>query len=425
MPIESKDKLEDTLLRLFWQILLKKYRKMKEYRLEDFLSSNVIDYTKDYNIVFENGITKKRGILAHNGDVVGEIKLTEQKEWKFYNKFVGTYKLIAPDTAVYDFMVLSGMCHDYIPCKKFIDEKIVICKSYDDFQEMAENVVKDYCGYEILDDVFNGEKRILWKHWVYYKYYSRDDFELRFIPVTKGSCQGFPSVKLDNAKEQFVFQYDKKWFPKHKFVKGDVFHFVFENNRHLEYQLKTSAANASKSDYKQVSFTLLPQDIKLFSSENLIAIRCEFQNGDAPLDLKKENELASLTFKLYFQKYIKALSECGVDVDAVDHDNESMDEAVKEPSRSIKEESCFVYLMKDESNGYHKIGISNKPEYRERTLQSEKPTIVLLCAKEFPTRIIAEAIEAALHKAFCEKRIRGEWFDLSDKDVMEITMTLR
>ena len=81
-------------------------------------------------------------------------------------------------------------------------------------------------------------------------------------------------------------------------------------------------------------------------------------------------------------------------------------------------------LYRDETNGYHKIGISNKPEYRERTLQSEKPTIALLCAKEFPTRIIAEAIESALHKAFEDKRLRGEWFDLSDKDVMEITMTL-
>ena len=80
--------------------------------------------------------------------------------------------------------------------------------------------------------------------------------------------------------------------------------------------------------------------------------------------------------------------------------------------------------MKDETNGYHKIGISNKPEYRERTLQSEKPTIVLLCAKEFPTRIIAEAIESALHKAFEDKRLRGEWFALDENEVLDIIKTL-
>jgi hypothetical protein len=71
-----------------------------------------------------------------------------------------------------------------------------------------------------------------------------------------------------------------------------------------------------------------------------------------------------------------------------------------------------------------KIGISNRPEYRERTLQSEKPTIELLCAKQYPSRTIAEAIEGALHKAFGEKRLRGEWFNLSDQDVIDLKITL-
>ena len=169
---------------------------------------------------------------------------------------------------------------------------------------------------------------------------------------------------------------------------------------------------------------MLPQDIQVFASENLIAIRCDFQNGDAPIDLKRENDFASLTFMLYFQKFIKALAECGVQIDSVDFKNEFQDERPNESLNETKESSCYVYLMKDESNGYHKIGISNKPEYRERTLQSEKPTIVLLCAKEYPTRIIAEAIESALHKAFGEKRLRGEWFALDEKDVLDIIKTL-
>ena len=71
---------------------------------------------------------------------------------------------------------------------------------------------------------------------------------------------------------------------------------------------------------------------------------------------------------------------------------------------------CYVYLMKDISNGYYKIGISNTPEYREKTLQSEKPTIELLASKKYPTRKIAEAIESALHTAYSQQRLRGEWF---------------
>lgn len=81
--------------------------------------------------------------------------------------------------------------------------------------------------------------------------------------------------------------------------------------------------------------------------------------------------------------------------------------------------------MYDSKNGYHKIGISKTPKYREKTLQSEKPTIDLVCSKEYPSRKIAEAIESALHKAFEENRIRGEWFELSDADVTILKETLK
>ena len=86
---------------------------------------------------------------------------------------------------------------------------------------------------------------------------------------------------------------------------------------------------------------------------------------------------------------------------------------------------CYVYLMRDNSNGYHKIGISNTPEYREKTLQSEKPSIEMLACKKFPTRKIAEAIEAALHTAYSQQRVRGEWFNLNDEDVAVIIETLK
>ncbi|MBR5729459.1 MAG: GIY-YIG nuclease family protein [Prevotella sp.] len=90
----------------------------------------------------------------------------------------------------------------------------------------------------------------------------------------------------------------------------------------------------------------------------------------------------------------------------------------------LANEPCYVYLMYDTSNGYYKIGISNQPEYRERTLQSEKPTIEKICAKPYPNRTIASAIESALHKAYEIKRIRGEWFALDASDVNAIIATL-
>lgn len=80
--------------------------------------------------------------------------------------------------------------------------------------------------------------------------------------------------------------------------------------------------------------------------------------------------------------------------------------------------------MNDTSTGYYKIGMSNNPEYRETTLQSQKPTIVKICHKRYPSRRIAKAIEAALHKVYESKRIRGEWFSLKERDIWEVKQTL-
>jgi|WetSurMetagenome_2_1015567.scaffolds.fasta_scaffold380893_1 hypothetical protein len=87
-------------------------------------------------------------------------------------------------------------------------------------------------------------------------------------------------------------------------------------------------------------------------------------------------------------------------------------------------EECYVYFMVDNKNEYYKIGISNEPEWRERTLQSEKPSIKLIAAKKFVNRRIAAIIEKALHESYSHKRKRGEWFDLDDEDISEIKKTL-
>jgi len=87
-------------------------------------------------------------------------------------------------------------------------------------------------------------------------------------------------------------------------------------------------------------------------------------------------------------------------------------------------EECYVYLMVDTTNNYHKIGISNNPTYRERTLQSEKPTIELIAKKPFPSRQIAKSFESALHNTFDNKRLRGEWFKLNHREVEEIKKSL-
>lgn len=77
--------------------------------------------------------------------------------------------------------------------------------------------------------------------------------------------------------------------------------------------------------------------------------------------------------------------------------------------------STNLYLMLDEVNGFFKIGISMRPKLREKTLQSEKPSIKMLWSTK-----CFQSEEKFLHSKFSGKRIRGEWFNLSDEDVTYI-----
>lgn len=77
---------------------------------------------------------------------------------------------------------------------------------------------------------------------------------------------------------------------------------------------------------------------------------------------------------------------------------------------SYENGKCKTYLMKDENTGFTKIGKSVHPSKRERTLQSEKPTISLF-------KICDDLVEKELHNYFAMKHIRGEWYHLSNEDI--------
>jgi hypothetical protein len=72
-----------------------------------------------------------------------------------------------------------------------------------------------------------------------------------------------------------------------------------------------------------------------------------------------------------------------------------------------------TYLIKNKRNGFYKIGRSNNPLKREKTLQSEEPDIVMVKTWD-------EDIESKLHIEYKYYRIRGEWFELSNTQVKYI-----
>lgn len=80
--------------------------------------------------------------------------------------------------------------------------------------------------------------------------------------------------------------------------------------------------------------------------------------------------------------------------------------------------SDSVYLMLNHRNGYIKIGISNNPVYREKTLQAEEPEIILLA-----TATGGRSLERGLHHEFDHRRLRGEWFRLAPDELEQIVVT--
>jgi len=75
-------------------------------------------------------------------------------------------------------------------------------------------------------------------------------------------------------------------------------------------------------------------------------------------------------------------------------------------------DSTHLYVMKNNRNGYYKIGIARFPLKREETLQGDDPDTTLLMFWRSYRRT-----ERKLHEHFAPKRIRGEWFSLCQEDI--------
>lgn len=81
---------------------------------------------------------------------------------------------------------------------------------------------------------------------------------------------------------------------------------------------------------------------------------------------------------------------------------------------------CYVYVMKDKSTGYFKIGLSKVTKIRENTLQSEKPVVILIAKRDFKTREKAKSIEDEFHRLYSHFRVRGEYFNLGIDELDEV-----
>lgn len=77
----------------------------------------------------------------------------------------------------------------------------------------------------------------------------------------------------------------------------------------------------------------------------------------------------------------------------------------------------YIYIIRCQQ--FYKIGIANDVKSRLAQLSTGNP---------FPLEVLAvygfenaESVERALHQRFANTRARGEWFDLNDGDLYDIT----
>lgn len=89
----------------------------------------------------------------------------------------------------------------------------------------------------------------------------------------------------------------------------------------------------------------------------------------------------------------------------------------REALEKAEKAAGYVYLMRS-TGGEYKIGCSVSPERRLSSLKTGIPFDIELV---YMFKVMnMRATEKLLHFRYAEKRIRGEWFALSDNDVEEI-----
>lgn len=275
---------------------------------------------------------------------------------------------------------------------------------------------------DIVFDDFTNKKTIKWKQIGHPLYYSQgivsksNDNHISFI---------FTFNNLDD-KDFIVFQFASKEL---NLSKGDIVSFLFEDNRIIDFIIKESSYRLI-SNYEEKhlenKIQITEDELRLFEDYDLLKWKIVLKKQNVEIFGGEEGTgkyQSSKDLKIVIRKLTKEYRSL------VSAEIENYQPLLERDTLTSLEdtplvEECHVYLMIDTVNNYHKIGISNKPSWREKTLQSEKPSIELLASKKFINRKIAYSFEKALHDAYDEKRIRGEWFNLDESEIKEITHTL-
>ena len=418
-----------------------------------FLPKNVLVELQNIDSPLKIQWKIKNYSLVKKGDVLCEIlyRIQEKKEGLFFNRIASKNKktqIISPSNG---YIYIPGL-YSYIGFKAY---KLIWDNETSTYNENVEyNVDKDdeYNDIELLKDpiafTFHTPKEL------FDYYYNLSESKLGNDPYTKTKKIEWSNQKWINISFGVIvsidFTEDRALFcfeTIDKVQKGDCISFLFDNGKTIDYLITANPIRNemwagecdvfSSADFNpepaldtpgyKASFILYQEDADLLVNEKLLSFRITYNNTKKHPDTYDLNDTIDCWMgHPYTNEAIHSYVESHLDTIRKLVPDYHFPTRITEKTKSeYAFPWCYVYLMKDISNGYFKIGISNTPEYRERTLQSEKPTIEMLACKKFPTRKIAESIESALHTAYSQQRLRGEWFNLTDADVAAIIETLK
>lgn len=83
-----------------------------------------------------------------------------------------------------------------------------------------------------------------------------------------------------------------------------------------------------------------------------------------------------------------------------------------------------VYLMRDGSSGYYKVGVSTDVDRRLEDFRAGNPDIHVVAMTVPTVRAIALQAEAAVHEYYSNANVTGEWFALPPEVAGELTEIL-
>lgn len=357
-------------------------------------------------------------------------------DWFVEDKtYVNEGSVIAEVGAIYDEKTIytfslkakvSGFVYQILP--SFYSEPIyqdsLLCCFYKTYEDLQNSIY--FNQPNLIHDDFTNNKIIKWDviggHVL--PFGSSDSaYNIGALIINSINDDSHLMFSLENydSKDYIVFKYFNN---EYKLSPKDLVSFMYEDGLIDIFEIVESPVKISGSwnGLYETKVPITQNEIKNLCERNFLKWKIQFFNGSEFIigvnyNERYNDELMQKIIKDFTKEYVELVKS-----EIVEH-KPLIEKSENNFKPSI--EACHVYLMHDTTNDYYKIGISIKPEYREKTLQSDKPTIELICSKEYPDRGIAKSIENALHNNYKVKHIRGEWFELNSSDVENIIQTLK